>query len=151
MKSFKYFFSRIFLTFFLGLSGVAQAAPEYLNSGQVLPSTLPFSEAVLVGDMLLLSGQIGNLPGTLELAEGGIAGETRQAMENIRTSLNAHGYQLSDLVKCSVFLADMQEWDAFNEIYATYFEAGRYPARSAFATAGLAFDARVEVECVGAK
>jgi 2-iminobutanoate/2-iminopropanoate deaminase len=78
----------------------AQAQPQYLNSGSVLPTTLPFSEAVLVGDTLYLSGQIGNLPGTLTLAEGGITGETRQAMENIKTSLEAHGYTMSDLVGC---------------------------------------------------
>ena len=143
--------SLLTLTFLLCAASGARAEPEYLNSGQVLPATLPFSEAVLVGDTLYLSGQIGNLPGTLELAEGGIAAETRQVMENIRTSLSAHGYGLSNLVKCSVFLADMQEWDAFNAIYASYFEAGRFPARSAFATGGLAFDARVEVECIGSK
>ncbi len=133
------------------LANVATAQPEYLNSGQVLPSNLPFSEAVLVGDLLLLSGQIGNLPGTLELAGGGIGGETRQVMANIATSLSAHGYVLADLVKCTVFLADMAEWDAFNAIYATYFEPGRYPARSALGSSGLAFDARVEVECIASR
>ena len=129
----------------------AFAAPRYLNSGEVLPATLPFSEAVEVGDLLFLSGQIGNLPGTLELAEGGIQAETRQVMENITTTLGAHGYALSDLVKCTIFLADMAEWDSFNEVYAGYFPAGRYPARSALGSSGLAFDARVEVECIGSK
>lgn len=136
---------------FIFCSSALHAESEFLNSGQVLPSTLPFSEVVVVGDLLLLSGQIGNLPGTLEIVEGGIAGETRQVMENIRTSLNAHGYDLTNLVKCTVFLADMAEWDAFNQVYADYFEAGRYPARSAFGTSGLAFNARVEVDCIGAK
>lgn len=136
---------------FIFCSSALYAESEFLNSGQVLPSTLPFSEVVVVGDLLLLSGQIGNLPGTLDIAEGGIAGETRQVMENIRTSLNAHGYDLTNLVKCTVFLADMAEWDAFNQVYADYFEAGRYPARSAFGTSGLAFNARVEVDCIGAK
>jgi len=129
----------------------AHAQPQYLNSGSVLPTTLPFSEAVLVGDTLYLSGQIGNLPGTLTLAEGGITGESRQAMENIKTSLEAHGYTMSDLVKCSVFLADIAEWDAFNAVYATYFEAGQYPARSALGASSLVFEARVEVDCIGAK
>lgn len=128
-----------------------QAQPEYLNSGSVLPTSLPFSEAVRVGNTLYLSGQIGNLPGTLTLADGGIEGQTRQVMANIRTSLQAHGYGLQDLVKCSVFLADMAEWDAFNTVYATFFEPGRYPARSAFGTSGLAVDARVEVECIAAR
>lgn len=144
----------IVVSFFTLLSTAvvqAQAQPQYLNSGSVLPTTLPFSEAVLVGDTLYLSGQIGNLPGTLTLAEGGITGETRQAMENIKTSLEAHGYTMSDLVKCTVFLADIAEWDAFNAVYANYFEAGQYPARSAFGESSLVFEARVEVDCIGAK
>lgn len=129
----------------------AAAEPEYLNSGQILPTTLPFSEAVKVGGTVYLSGQIGNIPGTLELAEGGIAGQAPQVMDNIRTTLEAHGYALADLVKCTVFLADMSEWAAFNEVYATYFPAGRFPARSALGSSGLAFGARVEVECIAAK
>jgi len=129
----------------------ASAEPEYLNSGQILPTTLPFSEAVKVAGTLYLSGQIGNMPGTLELAAGGIAGEAPQVMENIKTTLEAHGYAMSDLVKCTVFLADMSEWGAFNAVYATYFPAGRFPARSALGSTGLAFDARVEVECIAAK
>jgi 2-iminobutanoate/2-iminopropanoate deaminase len=132
-------------------AATASAAPERLNSGKVLPTNLPFSEAVKVGDTLYLSGQIGNLPGTLTLAEGGIAGETKQAMENIKTSLEAHDYEISNLVKCTVFLADIAEWDSFNEVYSTYFEAGQFPARSAFGAVDLVFNARVEVECTAAK
>ena len=134
-------------------SGLAagDSSPEYLNSGTVLPTNLPFSEVVVVGDMLLLSGQIGNLPGTLTLAEGGIEGETRQVMENIKTSLDAHGYSLSNLVKCTVMLADIKEWGAFNDVYKTYFEPGRFTARAAFGANGLAVGAKVEVDCLGAK
>ena len=142
----------IFTPFLAALAGgYVQAEPEYLNSGLVLPTNLPFSEAVKVGNTLYLSGQIGNMPGTLDLAKGGITGETRQVMENINTTLKAHGYEMNDLVKCSVFLADMAEWDAFNLVYATYFEEGSFPARSAFGSSGLAFSARVEVDCIGAK
>jgi len=133
------------------VSGGVSAQPEYLNSGAILPTTLPFSEVVRVEKTLYLSGQIGNLPGSLELAEGGIAGQAPQVMENIKTTLEAHGYAMSDLVKCTVFLADMSEWGIFNEVYARYFEEGRFPARSALGTTGLAFNARVEVECIAAK
>ena len=125
--------------------------PQYLNSGKVLPTTLPFSEAVKVGNTLILSGQIGNLPGTLNLAPGGISGESKQVLENIKTALEAHGYTLSDVVKCTAMLADMKEWGAFNEVYQTYFQKGRFPARSAFGASGLAFNARVELECLAAK
>lgn len=129
----------------------AQAEAEYLNSGAVLPTNLPFSELVIVDETLYLSGQIGNVPGTLDLAEGGIEGETRQVMENIQTSLQAHGYEMSNLVKCTVMLADISEWGAFNGIYTEFFEAGRFPARAAFGANGLALGARVEVDCIGAK
>jgi reactive intermediate/imine deaminase len=123
---------------------------EFLNSGKVLPRNLPFSEAVRVGGMLYLSGQMGIVPGTIKPVDGGIREEARQAMENIKTSLEAHGYSMSNIVKCTAMLADIAEWSAFNEVYKTYFP-GKYPARSALGANGLAFGARVEVECIAAK
>jgi len=122
---------------------------EYLSSGKVMPADLPFSEAVRVGDVVFLSGQIGILPGTRELAPGGIAGEAKQTMENIRATLTGIGLGMGDLVKCTVMLDDMAEWGAFNEVYKTFFD-GRYPARSAFGADGLAIGAKVEVECIAA-
>ena len=119
----------------------------FLNSGKVLPVDLPFSEAVRAGHTLYLSGQIGVVPGTLNLVEGGIEKEARQTMENIKTSLEAHGYSLNDLVKCTVMLADISEWATFNEVYRTYF-TDHFPARSAFGANGLALGARLEVECI---
>jgi reactive intermediate/imine deaminase len=109
---------------------------------------LPFSAAVRVGDMLYLSGAIGNRLGTLKLAEGGIAGEARQAMDNIGRTLAACGLGFGDIVKCTVMLADMSEWRAFNEIYVGYFAQGKLPARSAFGATGLALGARVEIEAI---
>lgn len=122
---------------------------EFLTSNKALAG-LPFSEAVRVGDTLYLSGQLGFLPGTRTLAPGGIRAESRQVMENIRATLAAHGYAMDDLVKCTVMLADIAEWAAFNEVYVTFF-AGRFPARSALGANGLAMGARVEVECIAAK
>lgn len=121
---------------------------EFLNSGRVVPTTLPFSEAVRVGDTVYLSGHIGNRPGTMDLVPGGIAAEARQAMMNVSLSLEAHGYSLENVVKCTVMLADMAEWPAFNDVYRSFFSEGRYPARSAFGVSGLALNARVEVECI---
>lgn len=123
---------------------------EFLNSGKVLPTNLPFSEAVRVGNTLYLSGQIGIVPGTMKLVPGGMPEEAKQTMENIRTSLEAHGYHLSDVVKCTVMLADIAEWSLFNQVYRTYF-TGKFPARSALGANGLALGARVEVECIAAK
>jgi reactive intermediate/imine deaminase len=125
------------------------ATIQFLNSGKVLPTDLPFSEAVRVDNTLYLSGQIGVAPGTLKLVPGGLKEEARQTMENIKTSLEAHGYTMRDLVRCTVMLADISEWAAFNEVYKTFF-SGRYPARSALGANGLALGARVEVECTAA-
>ena len=123
------------------------AAVQFLNSGKVVPATLPFSEAVRVGDTVYLSGQIGIVPGTLELVPGGLEAEARQTMDNIRTTLEAHGLGMGDLVKCTVMLADMSRWNEFNAVYRTYF-SGRYPARSALGANGLALGAQVEIECI---
>jgi reactive intermediate/imine deaminase len=127
-----------------------ETAIEFLNSGKVVPATLPFSEAVRVGDTLYLSGQIGIEPATMKVVPGGIEAESRQALANIRTSLEAHGYSLRDVVKCTVMLADIGEWAAFNEVYKTFFSPP-YPARSALGANGLALGARVEVECIAAR
>lgn len=119
---------------------------EYLQTPGSEDLDLPFSSAVRVDNTLYLSGNIGNIPGTMQLAEGGIEGETRQTMENIRQVLETFGSSLDRVVKCTVFLADMAEWGAMNEVYRTYFE--NPPARSALGASGLALDARVEIECI---
>ncbi len=121
-------------------------AAEYLLSEEAKSLNLPFSEAVRVGDMLYLSGQLGILPGTTDLASGGIEGETKQAMDNIKSILERYGSSMDEIVKCTVMIADIAEWPKFNEVYVTYFP-GPKPARSAFGAAGLALNGRVEVEC----
>ena len=146
---------RLIVTFIAaGLSQPLLADPpatvDFLNSGKVLPRNLPFSEMVRHGDTLYLSGQIGIEPGTMKLVPGGIQAEAKQTMENIRTTLEAYGYSMRDLVKCTVMLADIADWSAFNEVYRTFFSTGNYPARSAMGVSGLALGARVEVECIGA-
>ncbi len=125
----------------------APARTEFLNSGKVLVGDFPFSEAVRHGDTLYLSGQIGILPGTRTLAPGGMRAEAKQALENIRTVLEANGRTTADLLKCTVMLADMADWPAFNEIW-TAFLRKPLPARSAIGANGLALGARVEVECI---
>jgi reactive intermediate/imine deaminase len=120
---------------------------EYLTSAKTAALNLPFSEAVRVGNMLYLSGQIGTFPGTTQLAEGGIQGETRQTLENIKTVLEANGSSMDHVVKVTVMLADISEWPALNEVYVEYFPNNK-PARSAFAGSGLAFNARCEIEVI---
>ena len=133
-----------------GLMGCATDRPAtvtFLNPGTVLPTGLPFSEAVRVDQTLYLSGMVGILPGTTELVSGGVEAESRRTMDNIKMTLEAHGASMDDVVKCTVMLADISEWGTFNAIYKTYFD-GRYPARSALGANGLALGARVEVECI---
>jgi len=134
------------------LAACRSAAPaptgtEFFVSPDPQLAKLPFSEAVRAGDLLFLSGQIGNVPGSLQVVPGGIAAEAQQALDNIRGILERHGAGLDDVVKCSVFLADMKDWPAFNEVYRKAFDR-QFPARSAFGASGLAIGARVEVECI---
>jgi len=135
-------------SFFTQLSHAKESnAITFLNSGKVAPANLPFSEAVRVENTVYLSGQIGVLPGTLTLAKGGIEAETKQTMENIKITLEAHGLSMNNIVKCTVMMADMSKWSDFNKVYVTYFK-DNYPARSAFGANGLAFNAEVEIECL---
>ncbi|MFN7967611.1 MAG: Rid family detoxifying hydrolase [Acidobacteriota bacterium] len=122
-------------------------APQFFRSPDPAIAALPFSEAVQVGDLLFLSGQIGNIPGTLDLIPGGIVPESKQTLENIQAILARHGSSFDDVVKCTVFLADMRDWPAFNDVYRGYFKA-HFPARSALGANGLARSARVELECI---
>lgn len=132
----------------------ASAAPkadlEYLTPFGV-PSR-PFSPAVRVGDLIYLSGQIGtDASATGGLVEGGIRNETRQTLLNIRRVLESVGSGMDRVVKCTVFMADMAEWDAMNDIYREMFPPGRLPARSALGASGLALNARVEIECIATR
>ena len=116
------------------------------------PPTRPFSPAVRVGNLLFLAGQMGTSPSAGGgLVPGGIAAETKQVMENIKDVLAKVGSSMDKVVKCTVFLADMKEWEAMNEVYKTYFSNGRFPARSAFGANGLALNGRVEIECIATR
>ena len=122
---------------------------EYLLMPAMEGLDLPFSSAVRVDNTLYLSGNVGNFPGTLDLAPGGIQGETRQTLDNIKAVVEHFGSSMDKIVKCTVFLADIREWGAMNEVYKTYFK--NPPARSALGASGLALDARVEIECIATR
>jgi 2-iminobutanoate/2-iminopropanoate deaminase len=120
------------------------------SSPQYFPGhpSLPFCEAVRVGDVLYLSGQVGALPSDpSHVVPGGIEAETRQALENVAAVLAKHGLGKDHVFKCLVMLADMKEWADMNRAYLAFF-GGHRPARSSFGTNGLALGARVEIECV---
>lgn len=130
----------------LGLAAPALARPAPVFHPR--SDTRPFSESVEVGPVLYLSGQIGEAPDGKGVVPGGLEPETRRMMERIGAALKARGLGYDALFKCTVMLADMQDWPAFNTIYASYFKPGRYPARSAMGVSGLALGARVEMECM---
>jgi reactive intermediate/imine deaminase len=120
---------------------------KFIRSRGSIDAGLPFSDAVRAGDVLYLSGALGNEPGTMKLVGGGIEAETRQMMQNIARTLEQNDLSFDDVFKCTVMMADMSEWRAFNAVYLEYFKPDRLPSRSAFGAAGLALGARVEMEC----
>ena len=136
----------LILTLLLLAFTISAAEVEYLNSEATASMELPFSDAVRVGDVIILSGQLGTMPGELRLVEGGIEGETHQIFANINRILEQQGSSLDKVFKCTVMMEEIGEWPAFNEIYVTYFP-GSKPARSAFGADGLALGAAVEMEC----
>ena len=125
---------------------VAPSSAEYYPVADLPASmNLPFSEAVRVGGILYLSGTIGT-DKSGKLVSGGMAAEAKRAMDNIGATLTRHGSSFDKIVQCTVALADIKDWPAFNEVYRRYF-TGHFPSRMAFATAGLALGAQVEVQC----
>jgi len=130
------------------LTACTHPSPNFEVEFISTPSPSPvFSPAVRVGNLLFLSGQIGT-DNSNKLVAGGLQAEARQALNNIKRVLEQNGSSLDRVVKCTVFLADMREWQDFNDIYVTYFRV-RKPARSAMGATGLALGARVEIECIG--
>ncbi|MDG2366025.1 MAG: RidA family protein [Candidatus Marinimicrobia bacterium] len=119
---------------------------EYLQTDEHAALGRPFSEAVQVGNMLYLSGKIGNIPGE-GVVSGGIGPETRQTMINIKEVLERYGSSLDEVVKCLCMLEDINDWAEMSAEYIKFFPNHK-PARSAFAGSGLAAGAKVEIECI---
>ncbi len=110
----------------------------------------PYSQAIEAGGMVFVSGQLPIDPATGEFAEGGVKELTRQSLTNMQHILAEVGLTLDNVVKTTVFLADMSDFAAMNEVYAEFFSAP-YPARSAVAVKTLPKGALVEIECIAAK
>lgn len=118
---------------------------------QLAPAAIgPYSQAIMAGDMIFTAGQIGMEPATGNMAQGGILGETTQALSNLQAVLAAAGCGLADVVKTTVFLADMDEFGTMNGVYEAFFPPP-YPARSAVQAARLPRDARVEIEAIAVR
>ena len=110
----------------------------------------PYNQAIQVGNMLFASGQLGLDPATGNFPEGGVKEQTIQSFQNVKAILEEAGFSINDVVKTTVFLADMADFAAMNEIYASQFE-GDFPARSALAVKTLPKNALVEVEVIAVK
>lgn len=136
------------LAMFLGSSAAAQqpSDKQVIQLPGSLPG-LPFSSAVRVGNVVYLSGAIGVLPGTRQLVDTGVARQTQQTLENIKSVLTYAGSSMERVFKCTVFLSDIRYYDQMNRVYATYFPTDP-PARSTVAGSGLALGAKVEIECL---
>ncbi len=128
--------------------GTAQEGPRReVIRPEGVPGLRFFSPAIRTGDLIFLSGAVGAKPGTLELVEGGTGPETTMALTHLQTVLQAAGADMGDVVKCTVFIADIDDFTEMNEAYAAFFPEDP-PARSTVAVSGLAIGASVEIECI---
>lgn len=128
---------------------------EAMNSRRVItfddtPAKRPHSPAIEVNNMLFVSGQIGRVPGTENLAEGGITGETRQVLENLKRVVERAGYKMEDISACTVLLSDIAFFNEMNQVYMEYFPVDP-PARKAFAVKDLPGGALVEIDAIAVR
>ena len=131
--------------FGLAIAACSSGDREAISAAVGVPAAIgPYSQAVRVGDTLYLAGQIGVDPTTGDFAPGGVGPQTRQALENCRAVLAAAGFTLADVVQAQVFLEDIDDFAAMNDVYAGYFTRTP-PARATVAVAGLPRGARVEI------
>ena len=107
----------------------------------------PYSQAIQIGDLLFVSGQVPIDPSTGAIVEGDIKAKAQQSLNNLKAILNAAGTNMGAVVKTTVFLADMNDFAAMNEVYAQFFQEP-FPARSAVQVARLPKDAKVEIEAI---
>ena len=107
----------------------------------------PYSQAIQIGDLLFVSGQVPIDPSTGAMVEGDVKAQAQQSLNNLKAILNAAGTNMGAVVKTTVFLADMNDFAAMNEVYAQFFQEP-FPARSAVQVARLPKDAKVEIEAI---
>ena len=120
-----------------------------INTNEAPGAIGPYSQAIKANGFLFVSGQLPVVPATGQFAEGGVSGQTRQSLENVKAILAAAGCTLDDVVKTTVFIKDMNDFGAVNTAYAEYFTQD-CPARACFEVARLPKDALVEIEVIAA-
>ena len=120
---------------------------KIISTDQAPAAIGPYSQAIQFGDLLFVSGQIAINPETGEIVEGDIEIQTKQVMENLRAIIQEAGMSLQNVLKCSCFLKDMEDFVKFNAVYNSYF-AESLPARETVEVGRLPKDARVEVSAI---
>jgi len=123
---------------------------KVVNTNKVPKAIGPYSQAIEANGLIITSGQLPIDPATGEFAPGGIKEQTRQSLTNAKAILEEAGIGLGNVMKTTVFLSDMNDFAAMNEVYAEFFSEP-FPARSAIAVKTLPKNALVEVECIAAK
>ncbi|MFW6347705.1 MAG: RidA family protein [Cyclonatronaceae bacterium] len=118
------------------------AAPEAIG---------PYSQAVVHENMVYCSGQIGLVPEGMELVSADVGTQTEQVMQNMKAVLEAAGCSFEHVLKCSIFILDMEDFPIVNDVYGRYFDAGRPPARETVAVRSLPKGAKVEISCIACK
>jgi 2-iminobutanoate/2-iminopropanoate deaminase len=118
-----------------------------VTTGSAPTALGPYSQAIRAGQFLFVSGQVPIDPATGELVQGNIADQTRRALQNIEAILTAGGASFQQVVRTTVYLADLSDFTAMNEVYATFFTAPQ-PARSTIQAARLPRDARIEIDMI---
>lgn len=118
-----------------------------ISTDQAPAAIGPYNQAVRAGGIVYTAGQIALIPGTKEIVSGGVPEQTERVLENLKAVLEAAGASLASVVKTTVFLRDMADFPAMNEVYARYFGA-EAPARATVAVVGLPMDVMVEIEAV---
>jgi 2-iminobutanoate/2-iminopropanoate deaminase len=147
MRLFIKSFACVLLLSGLALDGCG-VSRTYYTDAQVIG---PYTPAIKVGDLLYVSGQIAFKPGTTELAADDIEVQTRQVLENIKSILANAGCDMSDVVQCTVYLKDMNDFAKMNQTYGTYFVQGKYPTRTTVEVSSLPRKARIEITAVACK
>jgi len=120
---------------------------EVINTKNAPAAIGPYSQAIKVGNMMFVSGQIPFVPETMELVSEDVQEQTRQALENLKGILDEAGMSFSDIVKTTVFIKDMNDFGKINEIYAEYFVDNK-PARACVEVARLPKDVKVEIDAI---
>ena len=120
---------------------------DYYSSKETKELDFPFSDATIVNNIIYVAGQVGNLPGTNKVVEGGIRAETRQTMKNIENILKEAGLIFDNVVRTKIYLTNMDDFSAVNRVYGSYFKSNP-PARTTIEVSGLPLGVNVEIDMI---